>query len=307
MTATTNLSGVSGRELARRLGPVGAWTFELDRMSAAEAFDYARAVEALGYRALWIPESVNSKEVFSHATFLLAATTRLIIATGIANIYARDPVAMANGARFLAEAYPGRFVLGLGVSHKPAVERRGGSYGRPVEAMDAYLEAMAAAAYVGPAAAEPAALVLAALGPRMLALGAARTAGVHPYFAPPAHAPYAREHAGPDAVVAFEQAVVVEESPGAARVVGRAHTRRYLRLENYANNLRRMGFSDADLEGEGSDALVDAVVAWGSVAGVAGRVRQLVATGADHVCLQALPSERMSQLDQLRALARVLL
>jgi probable F420-dependent oxidoreductase len=304
---TTNVSGVSGRELARRLGPVGAWSFELDRISASEARDYAQEVEALGYRALWIPESVNSKEVFSHATFLLGATARLIVATGIANIYARDPVAMANGTRFLAEAYPGRFVLGLGVSHKPAVERRGGAYGRPVEAMEAYLDAMSGAAYVGPAAAEPAAVLLAALGPRMLELGGSRTAGVHPYFAPPAHASYAREHAGPDAVVAFEQAVVVEEDPGAARIVARNHTRRYLRLENYANNLRRMGFTDADLEGEGSDALTDAVVAWGSVEGVAGRVRHLLASGADHVCIQALPSDRRPQLDQLRALAKVLL
>jgi probable F420-dependent oxidoreductase len=304
---TTNVSGVSGRELARRLGPVGAWSFELDRMPAAEAGAYAREVESLGYRALWIPESVNSKEVFSHATFLLGATSRLIVATGIANIYARDPVAMANGTRFLAEAFPGRFVLGLGVSHKPAVERRGGAYGRPVEAMEAYLEAMTAAAYVGPTAAEPAAMLLAALGPRMLELGGSRTAGVHPYFAPPAHARFAREHAGPDAVVAFEQAAVVEESAGAARIIARSHTRRYLRLENYANNLRRMGFSDADLVGEGSDALTDAIVAWGSVDAVAGRVRQLLATGADHVCIQALPTDRASQLEQLRALAKELL
>jgi probable F420-dependent oxidoreductase len=305
--ADVTAAPVSGRELAGRLGPLGAWSFELDRMSAAEARAYAQEVEALGYRALWIPESVNSKEVFAHATFLLAATSRLIVATGIANIYARDPVAMANGARFLAEAYPARFVLGLGVSHKPAVERRGGSYGRPLEAMAEYLDAMTAAAYAGPAPAEPAAIVLAALGPRMLELGGSRTAGVHPYFAPPAHAPFAREHAGSTAVVAFEQAAVIEGSAGPARIVARNHVRRYLRLENYANNLRRMGFTDGDIEGEGSDALVDAIVAWGSADQVAGRVRQLLATGADHVCIQALPTERMSQLDQLRALAGALL
>lgn len=303
MTATP----VSGRELARRLGPVGAWSFELDRMTAAEARSFAAEVEALGYPALWIPESVNSKEVFSHATFLLGATSRLIVATGIANIYARDPVAMANGARFLAEAFPGRFVLGLGVSHKPAVERRGGIYGPPVEAMAAYLDAMAAAAYVGPAAAEPAAIVLGALGPKMLELAGTRTAGAHPYFAPPAHARFAREHAGPEAVVAFEQAAVVESDPAAARAVARGHMRRYLRLENYANNLRRMGFSDEDFAGDGSDALVDAIVAWGSAEAVADRVRQLRADGADHVCIQALPSERMSQIEQLRALAAELL
>jgi len=276
-------------------------------MAASDTRDFAREIEDLGYPALWIPESVNSKEVFAHATFLLGVTKRLIVATGIANIYARDPVAMANGARFLAEAYPGRFVLGLGVSHKPAVERRGGSYGRPVESMAAYLDAMAAAAYVGPAATEPAAILLAALGPKMLELAGARTAGAHPYLSLPAHAAFAREHAGADAVVAFEQAAVIEPEAGAARVVARNHMRRYLRLENYANNLRRMGVTDEDLTGEGSDRLVDSIVAWGSVDAVAGRVRSLLATGADHVCIQALPTERLSQIAQLRALAAVLL
>lgn len=303
----TNIGPVTGRDLARRLGPVGAWSFELDKMTAVEARAFAGEVEALGYPALWIPESVNSKEVFAHATFLLEATSTLIVATGIANIYARDPVAMANGTRMLAEAFPGRFVLGLGVSHKPAVERRGGSYGKPVEQMRQYLDAMAGAAYAGPSPAEPAAIVLAALGPRMLELAGERTAGAHPYFAPPEHAAFAREHLGPEGVVAFEQAAVVEEDPAVARSVARGHMRRYLRLENYANNLRRMGFSEAEIEGEGSDRLVDAIVAWGDVDAVAARVRHLLATGADHVCIQALPSERMSQIEQLRALAKVLL
>src|SRR5216117_203056 len=130
------------REWAERLGTVGVWAHDIERMPAAGAREYARALESLGYRALWIPESLGSKEAFAHAGILLAATDRLIVATGIANIWARDAVAMANGARALIEAYPDRFLLGLGVSHAPTVKTRGRSYARPVEHMRKYLEAM---------------------------------------------------------------------------------------------------------------------------------------------------------------------
>jgi probable F420-dependent oxidoreductase len=276
-------------------------------MSAAESIDAARRIEALGYRCLWIPESVTSREIFAHATLLLSATSRLIVATGIANIHARDPVAMANGARLLADAFPGRFILGLGVSHKPAVERRGGSYGRPIEEMTAYLDALAGAPFVGPAPASPAPLVLAALGPRMLELSAARTAGAHPYFVPVEHTAFAREHVGPDALLAPEMAVVLEEDPTVARAVARTHMRRYLRLANYANNLRRLGWTDADMDGDASDRLVDAIVAWGPTTDVVARIRRHLSDGADHVGIQALPSERRSQLDQLEELAAALL
>jgi probable F420-dependent oxidoreductase len=297
----------TGRELAALLGRVGAWTFEFDKMSAAESIDAARRIDALGYRCLWIPESVTSREIFTHATLLLSATSRLIVAAGIANIHARDPVAMANGARLLADAFPGRFILGLGVSHKPAVERLGGSYGRPIEEMTAYLDALAGAPFVGPAAASPAPFVLAALGPRMLELSAARTAGAHPYFVPVEHTAFAREHVGPDALLAPEMAVALEEDPTVARAVARGHMRRYLRLANYANNLRRLGWSDADMDGDGSDRLVDAIVAWGPTTDVVARVRRHLSDGADHVGIQALPSERRSQLDQLEELAAALL
>ncbi len=305
-TTQATPSEPSGRRLARALGPVGAWSFEFDKMGAQESRDAARRIEAQGFPVLWIPESVPSREIFAHATLLLEATEGLIVATGIANLHARDAVAMANGARLLADAFPGRFVLGIGVSHKPAVERRGGAYGKPVAEMTAYLDAMAAAPYTGPQPADPAPVVLAALGPRMLELSGARTAGAHPYFVPVEHTAFAREHLGPDPLLAVEQAVVLEEDPVAARSVARVYTRRYLRLENYANNLRRLGWTDADLEDEGSDALVDAIVAWGTTEAVVARIRRHHELGADHVAIQALPSESRPFLDQLATLAAAL-
>jgi probable F420-dependent oxidoreductase len=193
---------------------------------------------------------------------------------------------MMNGARALAEAYPGRFVLGIGVSHAPSVAARGGSYGRPVETMRAYLDAMAAATYAGPPAAEPVPILLAALGPRMLELAAERTDGAHPYFVPVEHTAMARDRIGNEAFLAVEQTAVIDADPTRARDVARAFATRYLALPNYANNLRRLGWSDDDIAGGGSDRLLDAVVAQGSVETVAARVRAHLDAGADHVCVQ---------------------
>lgn len=291
------------RAVAAALGRVGVWTFELDRLGAAESAEFARAVEGMGYRVLWVPESVVSKEIFSHVALLLSASERLVVASGIANIWARDPVAMANGARLLADAFPGRFVLGMGVSHLPAVRRRGGDYERPLTRMREYLDAMARAPYAGPSPAQAPPLVLAALGPRMLELAAERTAGAHPYFVPVEHTSFARERLGPGPLLAVEQAVVLERDPGRARAVAREHMARYLTLDNYANNLRRLGWGDGDLADGGSDALVDAVVAWGDEVAVEARLTAHLERGADHVCLQVLSTPEGSQLDQLRTLA----
>lgn len=288
--------------IAAKIGRIGVWSFHLDRVSARDAATFARAIEGLGYRALWIPESAVSKEIFAHAALLLAASERLIVATGIANIWARDPVAMRNGERALAEAYPGRFLLGLGVSHEPAVRRRGGKYEKPLEHMRSYLDAMDAARYAGPEPAEPAPRVLAALGPKMLALAGERTAGAHPYFVPVEHTPFARKILGPTPLLAVEQAVVLEQDVTRAREIARGHMGGYLRLENYANSLRRMGWSDDDLKGP-SDALVDAVVAHGDAKAIAARVQAHLAGGADHVCLQVLNED---PLPALRELARVI-
>jgi probable F420-dependent oxidoreductase len=293
------------RQVAGRLGRIGVWTSVLSDLPASQARAVVQRVEALGFQALWVPEGAASKEIFAHCGLLLAASERLVIAPGIANIWARDPVAMANGARTLGEAYAGRFLLGLGVSHAPAVASRGGTYEKPLEHMRRYLEAVDGAAYLGPAPAEPVPVVLAALGPRMLRLGAERTAGVHPYFVPPEHTRQARQILGAGPLLAVEQAVVLEAEPERARAIARHHTVRYLRLDNYANNLRRLGWSEADLADAGSDRLVDAIVAWGDESAIADRLQAHLDAGADHVCIQALTAEpdAAGTLGQLERLA----
>ena len=275
-----------GRRLASMLGSVGAWSFALQRMSAADEASAVRQLEALRYPVAWIPESLASKEVFAHSSILLGATSRLVVATGIANIHARDAMAMANGAKAIGEANPGRFVLGVGVSHAPSVATRGGSYGRPIEQMTAYLDAMAAAAYSAPEPEPPVPLVLAALGPRMLTLAAERADGAHSYFVPVEHTPIARKCLGPEPFLAVEQTAVLTTDADSARRIGRVFAKNYLALPNYANNLRRLGWSDADLAGDGSDRLIDSVIAWGDVDAIAARVRDHLAAGADHVCIQ---------------------
>jgi probable F420-dependent oxidoreductase len=280
------IGGIGGRALAARLGRVGAWSFALQRLTAADAGAAMREMERLGFPTVWIPESLGSKDVMAHSALLLAASSRAIVAPGIASIYARDPMAMAGGAKALAEAYPGRFVLGIGVSHAPSVQLRGGDYGKPIETMTTYLDAMEAAQYAGPELAEPVPLVLAALGPRMLELAASRADGAHPYFVPIEHTPIARAALGPEPCLAVEQTAVLSTDPDQARRIGRAFARHYLALPNYANNLRRLGWSDEDIANDGSDRLIDAVIAWGDVDAIVSRVKAHLDGGADHVCVQ---------------------
>ena len=296
------------RAWATRLGRVGSWTSDVERLTAAAARDYVRELERLGMLALWIPESLGSKEIFAHAGLLLASGERLVIATGIANIWARDATAMANGERTLAEAYPRRFLLGLGVSHAPIVKMRGAEYTKPIENMGRYLEAMDKAPYTGPAMPEPPGRVLAALGPRMLRLSAERTIGAHPYFVPVEHTTLARTELGPGPLLAVEQAAVLTHDANIARATARKYMKRYLPYENYANNLRRLGWGDADFANDGSDALVDAIVAWGDAAEIRARVEKHLANGADHVCVQVLRSDlKAHPLTEWRQLASVLL
>jgi len=280
------LGGFGGRALAARMGRAGVWSFALQRLAAAEEQAVAREFESLGFAATWIPESLGSKEVFAHAGILLSGTERLVIASGIANIYACDPMAMANGAKALGEAYPGRFVLGIGVSHAPSVKTRGGDYGKPVETMRTYLDAMDASQYAAPEPDPPVPLVLAALGPRMLELAAERTDGAHPYFVPVEHTPEARKHLGPEPFLGVEQAAVLTTDREAGLRIARAFAKNYLELPNYANNLRRLGWSDEDVAGEGSERLIDAVIAVGDVETIVRRVQDHLDAGADHVCLQ---------------------
>ena len=295
----------TAREAASRLGRIGVWSADPERMTAADASRFAGEIEALGFPVLWIQESLGSKEIFAHAGILLAATKTLIIATGIANTWARDPVAMANGSKTLAEAYPDRFLLGLGASHKTSVAVRGGHYRKPLQHMRAYLDAMDQAPFVGPNRdGPPAPRVLAALGPEMLRLAGTRSLGAHPYFVPVEHTSFARRILGDEPVLAVEQAAVVGLDPERTAAAVKRHTKFYLALENYANNLRRLGWSDADLADTGSEKLRDAIVASGDVAATADRVAAHHAAGADHVCLQVLGGD---SLVQLRVIAKALL
>jgi probable F420-dependent oxidoreductase len=294
--------------LREALGRIGAWSFALESLTAAEEREAAAQIESLGYGAIWVPEAVESREIFSHAGWLLASTERVVVASGIANIWARDPAATANGWRMLSDAYPGRFLLGIGVSHAGSVGRRGHEYKRPYSAMRDYLDAMDDA---GSTASEPEPsprMVLAALGPRMLGLAAERTLGAHPYFVPVEHTAFARQRLGPGPVLAVEQTVVLESDPAAARRIARRFAVDYLQTENYARNLRRMGWTDADVSGQGSDAMIDAVVAWGDVDRVALRIRQHLDAGADHVCIQVVAEGDLDPcIDELRELAPALL
>jgi probable F420-dependent oxidoreductase len=290
------------------IGRVGIWTFYFERQPADRVRAAAAEIEALGYGALWIPEAMG-REAFTHAGLLLAATQRLVVATGIANIWARDPMATAAAQKTLAEAYPDRFLLGLGVSHAPLVEGvRGHRYERPLAAMRAYLDAMDGAPYLPPPPSPPPPRVLAALAPKMLALAAERAWGSHPYFVPVEHTRQAREILGTGPLLAPEQAVILERDAGRARAIARTHMATYLGLPNYANNLRRLGFGDTDLASGGSDRLVDAIVAWGDVDTIVARVRAHRAAGADHVCVQVLhEAEHELPLREWRELAPVLL
>jgi probable F420-dependent oxidoreductase len=272
------------------IGRIGIWTFQFDQQPWAAIAEAAAELDELGYGALWFPE-FRGREVFAQAALLLSATRRIVVAPGIANIYARDPMAMAAGQRTLCEAFPGRLLVGIGVSHRLVVEGiRGHTYGSPLATMRAYLDAMDAAPYDPPREAqEP--RVLAALGPKMLDLSRDRAAGAHPYFVPVEHTQQARQLLGQGPLLAPEQAVVLERDPDRARGVARRHMALYLGLENYTNCLRRLGYCDDDLANGGSDRLVDAVVGWGSLNDIAARVQAHLDAGADHVCVQVLPSD----------------
>jgi probable F420-dependent oxidoreductase len=273
------------------LGSLGLWTFQLDIQPMARAQEAIAELEELGYGAVWVPEAVG-REPFANSALLLSATQRIVLATGIASLHARTAMTMQAGWKTISEAFPDRFLLGIGVSHQPMVEGvHGHAYDKPYTTMVEYLDAMDRGIYVAAAPTSPPQRVLAALGPRMLRLSAERGLGAHPYFVPVEHTAVAREALGPDALLAPEQAVVFETDPTAAREIARRFMSTYLRLPNYTNNLRRLGWTDADLDGP-SDALVDAIVAWGSLDDIVTRVRAHIAAGANHVCVQVLPSDQ---------------
>jgi probable F420-dependent oxidoreductase len=269
------------------LGKLGVWTW-LDAFGATEAAKFVRRVEALDYSALWLPEAVG-RDPFPLIGFLAAQTSRLVFATGIANIYARDPMTMNTLRQTLGELSGGRFVLGIGVSHAHLVAGvRKHVYGKPVSTMRAYLEAMKGKPYLAPAAPSEAPVVLAALRSQMLRLAKELAQGAHPYFVPPEHTARAREILGKGPWLAPEQMVLRETDARKARAIARGQMKVYLSLPNYQNSLRWLGYGDADFQNEGSDRLVDAIVCWGDEQAIAKRIKAHLDAGADHVCIQPI-------------------
>jgi len=267
------------------LGKLGVWYF-FDGVPAPQAAEAAQRIEGLGYSALWIPETVGRHSLV-HAGWLLAHTGKLIVATGIANIYNREPGVTMQAQKTLAEQSGNRFLLGLGVSHKPLVEGvRGLEYGPPVATMRKYLDAMAASPYQGPPMAEEPPTVIAALGPKMLELAREKCAGAHPYFSSPDHTAMAREILGPDRWLCVEQKVILETDAAKARDLARPVAGIYTGLPNYRNNWLRMGMEEADFESGGSNRFIDATFAWGSVDKIRARIQEHFDAGASHVCIQ---------------------
>jgi probable F420-dependent oxidoreductase len=289
------------------LGRVGLWTFQLDLQPASAAQEAAAELEDLGYPTIWLPEAVG-RDPLVNSALLLSATDRLTVATGIASVWARDAQAMASGQLTLCEAFPGRFLLGIGVSHQPMVDLvRGHHYDKPLTKMRGYLEAMDNVFYVAPRPAEEPRRVLAALGPKMLELAATKALGAHPYFVPVEHTAFARDVLGEGPMLCPEQAVVLTSDPTVGRAAARQHMATYLGLPNYTNNLRRFGWGDADFADGGTDALVDAIVAWGDEDAIVARVQAHVDAGADHVCVQVLdPNAAALPMPQWRTLAPAL-
>jgi probable F420-dependent oxidoreductase len=287
------------------IGKIGIWFF-LDGMNAADSVAFARQVEKHGYGALWIPEAVG-REPFAHAAYLAANTEKLVFATGIANIYARDPITMSAASKTVAEVSGGRFLLGIGVSHKPLVSNlRGHTYDKPYSYMKEYLPKMKSALYRAPLPKEEVPVVIAALHPKMLALAAEQTNGTHTYFVPPEHTAKARAAIGPKPWICAAQAVILETDATKARAMARTYMKTYVpRLPNYTNNLKLLGWQDKDFENGCSDALVDAIVAWGTADRIRDRIDAQLKAGATHVCILPIRADNESLPDPrvLEALA----
>src|SRR5262249_2248035 len=262
------------------IGKLGLWFF-FEAMTAPESADFAKKIEKLGWPTLWIPEAVG-REPFAHAAYLLANTQRLTIATGIANIWARDAITMAAATNTVAEASGGRFLLGIGVSHKPIVNNlRGHNYDKPYSFMKEYLPKMKGALYLAPKPKEPAPVVIAALHPKMLKLSAEQTDGTHTYFVPPEHTTKARALIADNGMICVEQAIVLSTDATKARERARSYMKTYVpRLPNYTDNLKKLGWADKEFENGCSDRLVDAIVAWGTETQIRDRIDAHFKAGA---------------------------
>jgi probable F420-dependent oxidoreductase len=265
-------------------GRLGVW-YSTDKLNGGQLADLVRAVEGNGYSAFWYPES-RGYESMSLAAYLLSKSDRLTIGSSIANIYARDSFTAQRATISLNDWYGGRFILGVGVSHIPMVEGvRGHRYDKPIPAMRAYLEGLARDG------GNDLPVVVAALGPKMLALSAEMSRGAAPYNVTPEHTARAAAILGPNRILAVEQKVTIETDPIKARELGRKELARYMVLPNYRNNWLRTGFSEADLANGGSDRFIDAMCLWGDAETVKKGLRAHFAAGATHVCLQPVHAD----------------
>jgi probable F420-dependent oxidoreductase len=271
------------------LGKVGVW------IRGQPSRELARGLDDLGFGAIWIGGSPGGQLEGVERT--LAATSRLTVATGIVNVWKDEPATIAASYHRLADGYPGRFLLGIGAGHPEATRQ----YARPYAALVDYLDALDAAGV------PPSQRALAALGPKVLRLAAERTAAAHPYLVTPEHTRQARALLGTDVLLAPEQHVVLDTDPTRARELARNAVSHYLGLKNYTANWRRLGFSDQDLAGSGSDRLVDGLVAMGDAQQVASRISAHLAAGADHVCIQLITPEGANPLPGFTELANLLI
>lgn len=267
-------------------GTFGIYTFDFEHQPATQVRDSAQELQERGWRALWVPE-VGGREALTHAGFLLAAAERLHVVNGIAQIWSREARATYGASALLADAYPDRHVLGLGFGglKRPGV--------KPLAAMAAYLDELDALAKESPVPAPqtPVRRVLAAYGPKMLALARDRSLGAHTYHVNTAHTAAAREILGPDAFLGVEHPVLLEPDPARARATAREHLGPYLNTPYNLAKFRRLGYSDEEIEHGGSDRLVDDLVFWGDVDTVTDKLRAHVAAGADHVAVQVIGIE----------------
>lgn len=286
-------------ELRAPLGRLGIW-MPPPAWIGADPAATAATIERAGFTSLWIGGGNATPDAFTLLRPLLTGSENLIVGTGIANIWAWDPAALRAEASDLAAEFPGRLILGLGVSHEHLVSSLGQTYVRPLAKMEKFLDELDHPAQHGADSGLPP-VVLAALGPKMLTLAAERTAGAHPYFTPPEHTAYARSVLGASALLVPEQALSLAAGRAEGLATGRAYARRYLRMPNYTRNLKKFGFDDPDFEGEGSDRLIDAIIPSG--AAVLDRVRAHLDAGADHVLLQPLNSSGAFAADQFDDLA----
>ncbi|HKH88182.1 MAG TPA: TIGR03620 family F420-dependent LLM class oxidoreductase [Acidimicrobiales bacterium] len=258
----------------------------------------AQDIEDAGYGAIWLSGGFRPG-LSKRFERLLASSESLIVASGIINTWFTPAAELASAVAGLEERFPGRFLLGLGVSHAPVIDGSGFRYERPVEQMVGFLDGLDGAEPSVPADRR----ALAALGRRMLRISAERSLGAHPYFVPVEHTTFAREVLGQGPLLAPEVAVVLESDASAARDAARAYMSGYLGLPNYANNLRRLGYAEEDVSGGASDRLVDDVVPWGPVARVADRIREHLDAGADHVCVQIVGADQGFPAERYRELA----